>query len=272
MFSKHCIYVLVILLVSSLPARGFCSENIPTGPVTIGRGMNLCVVENNPPFAFRGKDRELQGFNVDMWNAMNIPYAFSYRHPDFPTALAALEGGYCSMVLTNISITPERMQRFMLSEPYLRSGLAVMVRGAEMDIKNLTDLNDKTIAVLKGSTAETVAMDILKSGELLVLNSEAELYAALLEHKVDAVIGDLPIMQHFVSGEGRGFARILDVPVSPQLYAYGFSRGVEHVRDSVNAAISRLQNDGTIAQLYKKWFGASLAATQMTPSPSNAPR
>lgn len=272
MFYKHYIYLLVIFIISSFPALGLCTEAIPTGPVNTSRGMNLCVVENNPPFAFRGNDSELQGFNVDMWNAMNIPYAFSYRHPDFPTALAALEGGYCSMVLTNISITPERMQRFALSEPYLRSGLAVLVRGAEINIKNLTDLNDKTIAVLKGSTAETFAMNILKSGELLALNSKSELYTALLEHNADAVIGDLPIMQHFVSGEGRGFARILDVPVSPQLYAYGFSRGMEHVRDSVNAAIARLQNDGTIAQLYQKWFGASLTATQVTPSPSSAPQ
>lgn len=268
MIYKQCI-LFIFFIITGIPALGFCVDTAPNDPIQTSRGMNLCVVESNPPFAFRNQEHELQGFNVDMWNAMNIPYAFSYRHPDFPTALAALESGYCSMVLASISITPERMQRFILSEPYLHSGLAVMVRGAEVGITSLKDLDDKAIGVLKGSTSEAAAMGILKNGELLALNSENELYSALLEHTVDAVIGDLPIIQHFVSGEGRGFARILNISISPQMYAYGFSRGVEQVRASVNAAIVRLQNDGTIAQLYQKWFGASLAATQI-PHPTSS--
>lgn len=271
MFSKHSICIMVFCIVASIPALSLGGENIPTSPVDTHKGMNLCVVENNPPFTFRDNNRELTGFNVDMWNAMNIPYAFSYRHPDFPTALAALEGGYCNMVLTNISITPERMQRFILSEPYLRSTLAVMVRGPEANINSTADLADKTIAVLKGSISESAAMGILKNGELLALNSETELYTALLNHDADAVIDDLPIIQHFATGEGRGFVRILNISVSPQLYAYGFSHGMEHVRDSVNAAIIRLQNDGTVAKLYEKWFGASLAATQLVDSTTSAP-
>ncbi|MEG2172610.1 MAG: transporter substrate-binding domain-containing protein [Desulfovibrionaceae bacterium] len=263
MYVPHRLRLLLCWLFL-LPAVLITPRDAFTAAPVLPSAMNLCVVENNPPFAFRNTEKELTGFNVDMWNAMNIPYAFTYRHPDFPTALAALDGGFCHMLLTNISITPERMQRFTLSEPYLRSGLGIMVRGAEMDIDEPLDLKEKTVAVLKGSTAENFAMTNFKSGELLALNSEFDLYSALVDMKADAIIGDLPMMQHFATHEGRGFVRILNVSLTPQLYAYGFSHGVEAVRDSVNAAIKRLQADGTVNLLYQKWFGAALVSTPLT--------
>lgn len=262
MHRNLCIVSLICWANLLIPTASLGAE--PQSPLPPGKTMNLCVVENNPPFAFRNDQQELIGFNVDMWNAMNIPYAFNYRHPDFPTALAAIAGGYCQMLLSNISVTPERLQRFVLSDPYLRSSLAVMVRGSEVNIKTIADLQDKTISVLKGSTSEEVAMQYLKGGELLALNTERDMYTALLDGDVDAVLGDLPLMQHFINGEGRGFARILPMPVSPQLYAYGFGKGVDPVRDSVNAAIKRLQHDGTVAHLYQKWFGTSLATTPLS--------
>lgn len=225
--------------------------------------MRLCVVENNPPFAFRDENNELQGFNVDIWNAINIPYAFSYRRMDLPTAMAALEGGYCHMALTNISITPERKQRFVLSEPYLRSSIGIMVRGSEMRIMSVDDLQDKTIAVLKGSTSEHFAMQTLKGGEVLALSTENQMYEALLSNAADAIIDDMPVMQHFLTHEGKGFVRILEINLLDQYYAYGFTSGVEPIRDSVNAAINRLRDDGTIAKLYEKWFGASPFVTHI---------
>lgn len=261
MYRNIYISLIVCWIILGISTAGLSAEN---GATTPGKTMNLCVVENNPPFAFRNDQQELVGFNVDMWNAMNIPYAFTYRHPDFPTALAGIAGGYCQMLLSNISVTPERLQRFILSEPYLRSSLAIMVRGSELNINSAADLQDKTITVLKGSTSEDVAMQYLKGGELLALNNKSEMYGALLDGEVDAVLGDLPLMQHFANGEGRGFVRILPLLISPQLYAYGFGKGADSVRDSVNAAIKRLQQDGTIDKLYQKWFGTSLAATPLT--------
>lgn len=276
--SRHislCLLVCCALLC--LPTVGLSKEgainfNEPERVIRPTGKMHLCVVENNPPFAFRNGDNELQGFNVDMWNAMNIPYTFTYRHPDFPTALAAIEGGYCHMLLTNINITPERIQRFALSEPYLRSSIGVMVRGSETTITELQHLRDKTIGVLKGSTAETFAMNEFKSGELLALSSENQLYEALIDQNIEAILADLPIIQYFSTIGGKASVRILDESLTPQLYAYGFTKGAENIRDSVNAAIQRLHADGTIARLYKKWFGVSMTAAQSThPVSSPAP-
>lgn len=238
------------------------TDTTPALPVSNLTGMRLCVVENNPPFAFRDDNDELQGFNVDVWNAINIPYAFSYKSTDLPTALAALEGGYCHMVLSNISITPERLRRFSMSEPYLRSSIGIMVRDADSSITSMDDLQNKTIAVLKGSTSEHLAMHTLKGGEVLALRNKNKLYDALTQKIADAVIDDMPVMQHFlIEGHGRG--RILDLKLQEQYYAYGFSKGLDPVRNSVNAAIIRLNNEGTIAKLYEKWFGTSPTVTHL---------
>lgn len=251
-----------------------------------GSGMlKLCVVENNPPFSYWNEDQELVGFNVDLWNAMNIPYAFTYRRTDFPTALAGVEGGYCHMVLTNISITPERRSRFNLSEPYLRSSLAIMLRSSEARVNTPGDLQGKSIAVLKGSTSEKFALEKLKAGEVLALISEERLFTALLNSKADAILSDLPVMQRYIANQGRGLVRILETEISPQDYAYGFAKGADNIRDSVNTAIKRLQQDGTIAALYEKWFNAPLlpmaaqgstqgsvpVIRQNTPSPTSTP-
>lgn len=253
------IIAFICCLVPIMAVQAVCKhgdETTPVPPITKLTGMRLCVVENNPPFAFRDDNDELQGFNVDVWNAINIPYAFSYKSIDLPTALAALEGGYCHMALSNISITPERLRRFSMSEPYLRSNIGILVRDVNSGITSIDDLQDKTIAVLKGSTSEHLAMQTLKGGEVLALSNKNTLYDALNQKIADAVIDDMAVMQHFLT-QGHGLGYILDLKLQEQYYGYGFSKGVDPVRNSVDAAIIRLNNDGTIAKLYEKWFGAS---------------
>ena len=237
---------LVFCCWSLTAASSFAEERKP---------LTLCVVEHNTPFAFYNREHTLIGFDVDMWESMQLQEPFTYRGTDLATALAGLEDNSCDMVLSNISVTPERIARFSFSIPYLHSALGIMVRAGDTRISARKDLNGKTIVVPKGSTAEQYIFATNKGGVVLALEHERAIYEALLSGKADAVVRDLPMLQGFARIIGKEKVVVLDDVFAPQTYAYGFAKNRNELRIEVNTALQRMTIDGTINQLYQKWFG-----------------
>lgn len=234
----------------------FCCWLLTASPLMAAqKPLILCVVEHNTPFAFYNRDREMVGFDIDMWEAMRLEQPFTYRGTDLATALAGLANNSCDMALSNISVTPERAARFSFSVPYLHSGLGIMIRTDDTRIRNRADLNGKTIVVPKGSTAEQYIFATNKGGVVLALERERAIYDTLLSGKADAVVWDLPMLQGFVRFAGKERVTVLDDVFAPQTYAYGFAKNRPELRASVNSALQRMTIDGTISQLYEKWFG-----------------
>ena len=104
------------------------------------------------PFTFVKLD-ELQGFEVDVINAIaeETGDEVNFVTMSFSGLIGALESGRIDTIANQITITPEREQKFAFSQPYVYDGAQVVVkRGNEDTIKSTSDLSGKSVCSSDG--------------------------------------------------------------------------------------------------------------------------
>ncbi len=85
-----------------------------------------------PPFVMKGDDGKLQGFSVDLWNALaarlNLKTEYLAPAPDVAALLAEVKTGQAEVGIAAVSITAERDRDVDFSQPMYESGLQIAVR------------------------------------------------------------------------------------------------------------------------------------------------
>ena len=126
------------------------------------------------------------------------------------------------------------------------------VRELHGTIDGPQDLFDKQVA----SVEKSVAADYLAGQGIPVVNVENvdQAYPLLESGKVDAIVYDAPVLQHYVSKAGKGKVKVVGLLFEEQ--NYGIALQVESpYREIINIALLKLIESGAYQQIVDKWFG-----------------
>ena len=126
---------------------------------------------------------------------------------------------------------------------------AQQIRGP---INSPQDLVGKNIGTTRGSTA-TVYLNEVKA-QILEFEKVDDLYNALLNQQLDAVVFDSPALLYYVTHDGRGLARIVGNVFHNEDYGIVFPTG-SPLRKHVNEALLALRENDTYQRIYEEWFG-----------------
>jgi polar amino acid transport system substrate-binding protein len=115
------------------------------------------------------------------------------------------------------------------------------------------DLPGKRVATLKASTSAAY----LKKNRAHVVEHDqvVDAYAALQSNKVDAIVFDAPVLQHYASHDGRGRVQAVGAVFQKEDYGIVFPLG-SALRKRVDATLLSLREDGTYQRIHDKWFDA----------------
>jgi polar amino acid transport system substrate-binding protein len=125
------------------------------------------------------------------------------------------------------------------------------IRGA---INGPEDLPGKRVATL----ASSLASDYLREHDARVVTFQQtdQIFQALLDKKVDAVVFAAPVLLYFAAHEGKGRVRVVGPEFDTAPVAFVFQADSPW-RRRVDTALLTLRENGTYQQLYAKWFGTS---------------
>jgi len=123
------------------------------------------------------------------------------------------------------------------------------IRGA---IEGPEDLPGKQVATVAGSTAA----DYLRSQNALVqeIPTPDQMFKALLDKKVDAVVTAAPLVLYYAAHAGKGRVKMVGPEFNSAPVALMFQLD-SPLRRKVDRALIALRENGTYRQLYNKWFG-----------------
>ncbi len=124
------------------------------------------------------------------------------------------------------------------------------LRGA---INGPQDLFGKKVATV----AKSPAADFLTAQGITTLKLEdIELACRLLETgKVDAVVYDAPVLQHYAVQKGKGKVEVVGLIFQEQSYGIAFQADSPY-REMINIALLKLVEDGIYKEIHDKWFGS----------------
>jgi ABC-type amino acid transport substrate-binding protein len=119
------------------------------------------------------------------------------------------------------------------------------------EIKGLTDLNDRKVSVIKGTTSEAY----LDYYDTIVVLADTfdDLIRNLKEKKVDAVVYDAPALMYLSKKDPS--IKVVGNIFDEQRYGIVFPQtGSNLYKELFNVAILEMQTSGEYNKIYNKWF------------------
>ena len=115
------------------------------------------------------------------------------------------------------------------------------------------DLRGKTIGIAAESGGDTYCseqkLDIVKFGKL------ADAVQAMLEHRVDAVVGDASILEYYDLKHPDVQVNVVGELFQRRHFGFSFHRDGTNLREKFDIAILALRENGTLDQIRQRWFG-----------------
>jgi len=181
--------------------------------------------------------------------------------------LPGLERERFDYVITSVTATPERMERYHLSAPIADATMAILKRAGEEGISSPEDIAGKVAAAQAGSAQldalEALAAELEEAGtpveDIRTYTGVDEAYAELGTGRVDVVINSLPNLLEAERTRPDVF-EVVGTFGDPVYFSWAGRDNEESA--SLNAfmdeQIQRLNEDGTLDELQEKWFGSPM--------------
>jgi len=181
--------ILILFMATTVMAGPAIDKILRKGELVIGTSGDY------PPFNVKTKTGELIGLDIDIGKiiAGSMGVKPKFVQIPFSEILSALEAGKIDIIISAMTITPQRNLKFAFVGPYFISGQSmVTTKETAFKAENLNDVNkpEFTIAVSKGTTSEMVARNNISRAKLTVTNNMDEAVKLLLDGKVKAILTD----------------------------------------------------------------------------------
>ncbi|TWI33400.1 amino acid ABC transporter substrate-binding protein [Paracoccus sulfuroxidans] len=209
------------------------------------------------PFTFVRADK-LQGFEVDFLNAIGeeTGHDIEFVTMSFSGLIGALEAGRIDTVANQITVTPEREAKFAFSQPYVYDGAQVVVqKGNPKGIHSTDDLSGKTVAVNLGSNFEELLRGLPNAADINIKTYETNFEQDVALGRVDAFVMDRVSTGQVIAKSplqleqaGQPFDEIRNA------LPFRKDEAGEKLRTEVDAAITKLKENGKLAEISQKWL------------------
>ncbi|MDR1828992.1 MAG: glutamine ABC transporter substrate-binding protein GlnH [Methylobacteriaceae bacterium] len=208
------------------------------------------------PFEFKDGDKYV-GFDIDLWDAIakDIGVTYKLQPMDFNGILPALQIKQVDVALAGITIKDERKKVVDFSDGYYDSGFLIMVP-ADSAITGGKDLDGKVLAVKTGTSAADYAKENFKGADIRLFPNVDNAYLEVMTGRADAAMHDTPNVLYYIAQSGNGKVKTVGEQMMAHEYGIAFPKGSELVA-KVNTSLAKLKDNGTYAEIYKKWFGAA---------------
>jgi polar amino acid transport system substrate-binding protein len=259
-----CFAVIVITLFGCAEFQQSSEPAAASSPVLdriLSQGeLRVGMSGDMPPLNMITKEDKLIGLDADLAaiiaNAMGVKP--SLQQMAFGDLLPALEAGRIDMILSNMTITPERNLKAAFVGPYFVSGkglltkLDTLAQADEMDDINSAQF---TFVVLKGSTSEIVARKGAPRALLLTAPTENDAVQMVVDGNADAMIADFPIC--LVAAYRHRGAGLLaaETPITYEPIGIAIPKGDPHLVNWLENVLDGLRESNIMTAIKLKWFG-----------------
>jgi PAS domain S-box-containing protein len=215
-----------------------------------------------PPFEFIGPDRDHTGMCIDLarWIATEFGFKVQFTDTSFKQAQAAVLSGKAD-ILTSLFFSVKRDEVFDFTGVIFDVPASIFVLSERPDIKELEDLQGKTIAMQAGDYAQEFLEAKHLLGSLIFTPDFAAATDLVIAGKADAVIGDEQIvLYHIFSNHLTNRIKKVGAPLYIGQNCMGAKDPNPILIGILNKGIKLAQQKGVLEKINKKWIGTRYAS------------
>lgn len=226
----------------------------------------------NPPWEYKNEAGEFEGFEVDIVTeiADRMGMEAEFQGLDFRALFVATASQRVDMVISSLTITEERLESQAFTQPYVEGALGIGVKSGS-DIASMDDLKGRRVGSIATSFPENWLKEReeeLQLGSYSSYDTTSNMLTDLRNGRIEAVVNDVVGLRYaFTKMEGLDVAAEIN---TGEKFAMMMPKASDKL-EQVNAIISEMKEDGTMAGLYEKWFGVAPAEGSLTVTPQPVP-
>ncbi len=261
------LFLPILLVLSQLACQSSLTGsggNASTAPMRLQRildsgELRIGLSGNQPPLNMTDKNGEIIGLEVDLMKALAQSMGLTTRFVVKPFAdlIPAIEQGEVDVVISGMTITPERNARVAFVGPYFISGKSVLTKSAAIasaDSATLLNNADHRYAVLAGSTSETFVQQVLPKAVSVPAKDYDAAVQMVLDDEVQAMIADFPICQLSVLRHPEAGLSTLMTPFTIEPLGIALPADDWLFINLIENYLNTLENTGLLIQFKAKWF------------------
>ena len=210
-----------------------------------------------PPFEFVDSSNKIQGFDVDLANALckEMNATCTFTNQAFDSLIPSLKFRRFDAVMAGMDITPEREKQVLFSKPYYdNSALFIAQKGKVADV---AALKGKRVGVPNGTTHQKYLNDRHADITTVPYDSYQNAVLDLKNGRIDAVFGDTAVVNEWLK-QNASLAAVGDKVTDKAYFGTGLGiavrQGNTDLQAKFDAALEKVKADGTYKTIYSKWF------------------
>lgn len=210
-----------------------------------------------PPFEGKDDAGEPTGVSVDLMEAFGeyVGREIKIENTAWDGLIPSLQTGKADLVISSMTIRPDREEQVDFSDPYANALLAVLVN-KDTGATTIDDLNQegKKLAVKSGSTGHLYAESNLEKAEVIVLPDESACVTEVAQGRADGFIYDqLTIYRNWQKNLDTTDAIFIPFQ-EPEKWGIAVQKGNDELLGQVNAFLKEFREEGGYDKLVEKYL------------------
>jgi len=235
----------IVLFITS------CASNIKT--------LRVAVSTNYPPVIFK-ENGIVKGMEADFAKelANELGYSVEFVETDWNQILPTLRSGRADIIMSGMSITPERSSYVSFTTPIMNISQMLLIRKNEIakfrkpGNRYYIHSNMK-VGVSEGTTGEQLARKYLPGNRVHVFENVKIGGQALRAGKIDCYVHDSPTIWSYAMKNDRDLIGVY-WKLSDEKMAWAVRKNNFALLNAVNKVLKKWRYSGKSARIVSKWI------------------
>ena len=216
-----------------------------------------------PPFGMTDDKMQAAGSDVDTAQllAKDLGVKLEIVTTTGPTRIPMLQTDKADLVISTLSITPDRAKVIDFSLPYADHP-SVVASLTSVPLSSYADLAGKKVAVVRGTTQDTDLTREAKGAQLVRYEDDSTMALAFASGQVDILATARSLLPAISK---KNPARTLQSRITMQTFylAIGMRKNEPKLKDWVNGWVRTNLQNGQLGAIYKKHHGIDIPVDQL---------
>jgi polar amino acid transport system substrate-binding protein len=248
--------ILAMALASTATEARTLDQIIRDGTLRVG------VNPNFPPMSSYGRTNQLEGFDIDVANAIAAALGVNVQLVPTETAqrVPFLTSGRIDIALGALTRTPERARLIDFTVPLHTESMGVLTTDRlQVDSWKELDREDVTLVNMRGNWSVQLLAEKLPKAKVLLVDGNADTVRALAQGRADALVENIDFFMNFTKTYRNITWRTLPDTIFVAHCSIGLAKNNHDLRQFLNIVLYDLHSSGFVNDTWAKWFGAPMS-------------
>ena len=264
---KKTILILGIILLAGCVLFTGCPKK--HDGMTIREGVLLISMDiGYPPMEYFGPDGITpMGFDVEMGKeiAERLGLKPEFINTDWDGIFDGVTTDRFDVIISSVTILPERLEKHNFSKPYIANALAMVVlKDAPVAAKTPEELENYNVAYQRATTSDAFMKRLVNRTGLSYNSFEYDqvirCFDELRLKRVNVIITDALVAYDYIAAEDSPFEIVWIGSDEPDVFGICMRKGNDDLTYAINKVLEEMFYDGTMQRISYEIFGADLVS------------